>query len=158
MIIHLDQSLFEKIQAHGVEAYPEEGAGLILGVTKGHERRVIDILPLENSREAPARHNRYLISPQDIYQAELKAEELGLDVIGVFHSHPDHPAVPSEFDREWAMPWFSYIITSIESGAAGQSRSWRLTDDRERFDEEQVRVALDLTSAPESTIPQEEGI
>jgi proteasome lid subunit RPN8/RPN11 len=161
VIIRFDQSLLSRIQQHGEKAYPEEGAGLLLGVSDEKERQVVDILALENSREGPARHNRYLISPQDIYQAELTAEALGLDVIGVFHSHPDHPAVPSEFDREWAMPWFSYIITSIGKGSASQSRSWRLTDDRERFEEEQIQVALDLPRAPaaqESISQQEEGI
>ena len=58
----------------------------------------------------------------------------------VFHSHPDHPNLPSEFDRQWALPWFSYLITSVEQGVANQSRSWRLTDDRDRFKEEKIIV------------------
>jgi len=63
-----------------------------------------------------------------------------LDVLGVFHSHPDHPNQPSEFDREWAMPWFSYVITSINLGRAVASRSWLLSEDRAQFAEEQIAV------------------
>jgi proteasome lid subunit RPN8/RPN11 len=73
-------------------------------------------------------------------RSEQEAARLGLDVVGVFHSHPDHPNQPSEFDREWAMPWFSYIITSVNQGSAIASRSWRLTDDRDQFLEENIQV------------------
>ncbi|MDX1437481.1 MAG: M67 family metallopeptidase [Anaerolineales bacterium] len=142
MIIELEQTLLEEIQRHGEQAYPEEGAGLLLGRSGGGSRRAVQILPRTNSREEQARHNRYLISPQDILQAEIIAESRGMDVIGVFHSHPDHPAEPSEFDREWAMPWFSYMITSVAGGRAQDSRSWRLSDDRSRFDEEEIRVKV----------------
>jgi proteasome lid subunit RPN8/RPN11 len=73
--------------------------------------------------------------------AEDEAEALGLDVVGVFHSHPDHPAEASETDREWALPWFSYLITSVRSGRAAESRSWRLVDDRSIMIEEPLLVA-----------------
>ncbi len=101
---------------------------------------MVDILPLPNSREDGARHNRYLISAEDFAHAEEKAEDRGLDLIGVFHSHPDHPNQPSEFDREWAQPFFSYIITSVAGGLAIESRSWRLAEDRSQFDEEDIQI------------------
>jgi proteasome lid subunit RPN8/RPN11 len=72
--------------------------------------------------------------------AEQEAESLGLDLIGVFHSHPDHPAVASEFDLEWALPWFSYLITAVQHGRARQSRSWRLDDDRTQMCEEAITI------------------
>ena len=87
-----------------------------------------------------ARHNRYLITPEDYLKAELAAERLGLGLIGVFHSHPDHPNRPSEYDREWAQPFFSYIITSVEKGKAIESRSWRLMEDRSQFVEEKIQI------------------
>jgi proteasome lid subunit RPN8/RPN11 len=99
---------------------------------------VIKILRLTNAREASSRHNRYLLSPEDYLQAESEAARLDLDVLGVFHSHPDHPNRPSEFDREWAMPWFSYVITSVQNGRAVESRSWRLAEDRSHFIEESI--------------------
>jgi proteasome lid subunit RPN8/RPN11 len=73
-------------------------------------------------------------------RAELAAEARQIDVIGVFHSHPDHPDRPSEYDRDWAQPRFSYLITSIESGEAVGSKSWRLADDRTRFTEEEIEI------------------
>ncbi|MBC8496569.1 MAG: M67 family metallopeptidase [Anaerolineales bacterium] len=140
MQLKISKTLLEKIHTHGEESYPEEGAGFLLGRADATSRLVTEILTLTNTREDTARHNRYLLTPQDMLRAERKAERLGLDVIGVFHSHPDHPNQPSEFDREWAMPWFSYIITSVHSEKAIESRSWRLTDDRARFVEEIIQV------------------
>ncbi len=128
------------IHQNGENAYPEEGAGLIFGTDKEGGRKAISVYPLNNSREDTARHNRYLITPKDMLKGEIEAEKLGLDVIGVFHSHPDHPDRPSEFDREWAMPWFSYIITSVKEGKAKSSRSWRLLDDRTAFSEEKIEL------------------
>jgi proteasome lid subunit RPN8/RPN11 len=136
----LSQKILQKIHAHGTEAYPEEGAGLLLGREDAGERLVVEILPLTNSREDQARHNRYLITAEDMLAGENEAMRLGLDVVGIFHSHPDHPNQPSEFDRDWALPWYSYIITSVDQGQAVASRSWRLSEDRESFREEVLLV------------------
>jgi proteasome lid subunit RPN8/RPN11 len=136
----LSQEVLQKIHAHGEGAYPEEGAGLLLGREDAGKRQVVDILPLTNSREDEARHNRYLITAEDMLAGEKEAMRLGLDVVGVFHSHPDHPNRPSEFDRAWALPWYSYMITSVNQGQAAVSRSWRLSEDRESFQEEALLV------------------
>ena len=141
MILEIPKEILAKIHAHGESAYPEEGAGFLLGQTKEQQRWVAAILPVTNAREDLARHNRYLITPQDMYHSEQEASRRGLEVIGIFHSHPDHPNHPSEFDREWALPWFSYVITSVQDGKALQSRSWRLTNDRDHFEEEQIHTA-----------------
>jgi proteasome lid subunit RPN8/RPN11 len=127
--------LLVKIHANGERAYPEEGAGFLFG-SDGPARRVQAVYDLPNAREDTARHNRYLITPEDYLKGELEAERQGLDVIGVFHSHPDHPNRPSEYDRDWAQPYFSYVITSIQAGKAVESRSWRLSEDRNQFIEE----------------------
>ena len=140
MILQLNEELLNQIHAHGEQAYPEEGAGFLLGAyTNDDKREVTAIFPLPNSREDEARHNRYLITPEDYLKAELAADRLGLSLIGVFHSHPDHPNRPSEFDREWAQPYFSYVITSVQSGKAIESRSWRLVEDRSKFEEEEIK-------------------
>ena len=143
MSLEITSELLAGIHAHGEAAYPEEGAGFLLGAADGERRQITAILPLDNSREASARHNRYLLTPQDFLYGEQQAAALGLDVIGVFHSHPDHPNQPSEFDRDWAIPWLSYIITSVEAGKAVGSRSWLLREDRTQFDQEPL-----LTSDP----------
>jgi proteasome lid subunit RPN8/RPN11 len=138
----LGRTLLERIQEHGEQAYPEEGAGFLLGKddVDGSARRVIGIVTLQNAREAGARGNRYLITPQDYLHAELRAGEQGLELIGVFHSHPDHPDLPSDFDREWAQPQFSYLITRVVGGTAEGSSSWRLSDDRAKFTEEDIQI------------------
>jgi len=87
----ISKELLDQIHAHGEEAYPEEGAGFLIG----DDSNVSNILPLQNAREDEARHNRFLITPEDYLKAELTADKLGLSLIGVFHSHPDHPNRPS---------------------------------------------------------------
>ena len=139
MMLRISKDVLMQIHAHGESAYPEEGAGFLLG-DDGAERIVKKILPLSNSREDSARHNRYLITPEDYLKAELEAGRLRLNLIGVFHSHPDHPNRPSEFDRDWAQPFFSYIITSVDAGKAIESRSWRLLEDRSQFVEEKIQT------------------
>ena len=142
MILQIHKEVLERIQAHGEQAYPDEGAGFLLG-TNGAGRQVQAIYPLVNAREAVARHHRYLITPDDYQRAELEADHLGMSLIGVFHSHPDHPNQPSEYDRDWAQPFFSYIITNIQAGKATESRSWRLLEDRSRFEEETIQTFVE---------------
>ncbi|MGB9586089.1 MAG: M67 family metallopeptidase, partial [Anaerolineales bacterium] len=115
-------------------------AGLLLGNVEGDEKRVKSIFPLPNVREDGARHNRFLITAEDFFRGEQAAAHLGMDVIGVYHSHPDSPNRPSEYDRQWALPWFSYIITWVQKGQALSSRSWWLTEDRQRFIEEELVI------------------
>ena len=140
MKLQVPESLLKLIQLHGEVTYPEEGAGFLLGNESNGARQVKSILALDNAREDTARHNRYLLTAQDMLHAEQEAARQRLDIVGVFHSHPDHPDQPSEFDREWAMPWFSYLITSVVKGEAASSRSWRLTDDRSGFNHEEIII------------------
>lgn len=136
----LPKKLLEQIQSHAERAYPEEGAGVLLGRPLAEGRLGTQVRPLANTFDPDQRSRRYMIDPLEMLQLEDEAESLGLELIGIFHSHPDHPNRPSEFDREWALPWYSYLITSVVNGNATGSRSWRLTDDRSRFEEEAVRV------------------
>jgi proteasome lid subunit RPN8/RPN11 len=133
----VSERLIKQMNAHVEKAYPEEGAGFLIG----DEGEVKEIIALLNSREDGARHNRFLFTPEDYLKAELKADGLGLSLIGVFHSHPDCPNVPSEYDREWAQPFFSYIITRVDNGKAVNSRSWRLLEDRSRYEEEEIQIS-----------------
>ena len=144
MSLNISPDLLKKIQANGEQAYPDEGAGFLFG-TDGVARQVVAVYDLPNAREDEARHNRYLVTPQAYLKGELEAERLGLDVIGVFHSHPDSPERPSEYDRAWALPFFSYVITRVQGGQAIESRSWRLTDDRAQFIEEILIVKPSLS-------------
>jgi proteasome lid subunit RPN8/RPN11 len=136
-MLAISNEAIKQINAHVEKSYPEEGAGFLIGV----EGEVKEILPLDNAREDEARHNRFLITPEDYLKAELTADSLGLSLIGVFHSHPDCPNVPSEYDREWAQPFFSYIITRVDKGKAVNHRSWRLVEDRSKYDEEEIKIS-----------------
>jgi len=138
--LEISTEVLRQIHRHGEAAYPEEGAGLLLGSDSGLACTVQAILDLPNTREDQARRTRYLLSAEDYLRGEAEADRLGLEVLGVFHSHPDHPNRPSEFDREWAWPNYSYIITSVWSGRAIESRAWRLTVDRQQFVEEPIAV------------------
>jgi len=142
MTLVFSDDILAQIHAHGEEAYPEEGAGFLLGSDAGEKRQVTQLFTTENAREDEARHNRYLVTPEDYLKAEITADNLGLSLIGVFHSHPDHPNRPSEFDREWAQPFFSYVITSVNEGKAVESRSWRLAEDRSKFEEEKITLGV----------------
>ena len=134
MTLLLSEELAQDLRRHGETAYPEEGAGLILGRDEGDRRLAVQLLPLPNRSPDGARRRRYWIDPRDVMEAETQAEREGLDILGVFHSHPDHPAEPSETDREGALPWYVYVITSVRNGSAMESTGWRLADDRLRFE------------------------
>jgi proteasome lid subunit RPN8/RPN11 len=122
---------------HAEISYPEECCGVLIGRASGETTYVERVLSVGNER-MESRHNRYLISPETILAAHKEARSLGLDVVGYYHSHPDHPARPSEFDREHAWPGVSYLIVSVLKKQVDDIRSWRLADDRENFDEEEI--------------------
>jgi proteasome lid subunit RPN8/RPN11 len=141
----ISSDLVDAIRIHAEAAYPEEAAGLLLGgVEGGDRRRITQVLPLANRWEADARGRRYRLEPLDLIAAEDLADAQGLMILGIFHSHPDHPAQPSAFDLEQALPFYTYLITRVDSGAVVESRAWRLTDDRARFEAE----PLDLLAQP----------
>jgi proteasome lid subunit RPN8/RPN11 len=133
------------IVAHGEQAYPNEACGFLLGHSAPGGRTVVAALPLENAREAEAQPRRFLITPDDVQQAEDEAAARGLEVVGVYHSHPDHPAEPSTFDREHSLPWWSYVITRIDGGRGAETRAWRLADDRSRYWEDTIVAGLQAT-------------
>jgi len=128
-----------EIRLHAETAYPHEGCGLMGGASDGEARRVTRLVPVPNARSDSPR-NRYLIEPVDFLRAQTALDRDGLDVVGVYHSHPDHPARPSAFDEEHAWPRLSYIIVSVARGAAGDARSWVLADDRGGFSEEPITI------------------
>jgi proteasome lid subunit RPN8/RPN11 len=132
------EEMYKRIHAHGAETYPHECCGALLGRDGDGTREVVDLMPLENQRNDSPR-NRFEITPEDFRLAEKTAREKKLELIGWYHSHPDHPARPSEFDREHAWPWYSYIIVSVQKGEAGDTTSWRLNDDRGAYEPELIQ-------------------
>ena len=137
MSLNISEELLEGIREHGKKAYPNECCGVLLGRIEDSGKSVVELRAMENTREDSPR-NRYLISSRELLEAEKAARARGLDIVGVYHSHPDHPARPSEFDREHAFPWYSYIIVSVHGGNPVDLASWTLRDDRSAFDAEDV--------------------
>jgi proteasome lid subunit RPN8/RPN11 len=140
----ISNHLVEKIRRHGAETYPHECCGALLGhdaEARGETpgREVLGLHALVNRRDDSPR-TRFSVTADDVRDAEKVAREQGLDVIGWYHSHPDHPARPSEFDLEHAWPWYSYIIVSVQHGAPQEMTSWRLEDDRTKFSPEALEV------------------
>lgn len=140
MKVTLSSANMRAIEAHLESTYPNEGAGFLLGKSEGDCLRIQALLPIENKWEAEEQYHRYVLTTEDFMRAELEAAKRGLDMVGVFHSHPDHPAEPSIFDRDHAMPNFSYLITSIAKGSAKVTYAWRLREDRTAFDSEPIEV------------------
>jgi proteasome lid subunit RPN8/RPN11 len=141
--IRMGAVLAEAIRAHGVRTYPHECCGALLGRDSngvGGEREIVEVMALENRREDSPR-NRFSVAPLDVIEADRAAQAKGLDVVGWYHSHPDHPARPSEFDREHAWPWYSYVIVKVEKGGAREMTSWRLKEDRGEYEEESIEIA-----------------
>ncbi len=148
--VGISAELAEKIREHGVETYPYECCGALLGkefgatagadsevIGAGSSREIRSLHPLVNRRDDSPR-NRFSVTADDVREAERAARAQGLDVIGWYHSHPDHPARPSEYDRDHAWPWYSYIIVSVHTGVPQDMTSWRLKDDRTGFLEEKI--------------------
>ncbi len=132
--------LMEQIRGHGEETYPHECCGFLFGSQDDGTRVVREIRRQANER-TDSRENRFLITPEQFRDAERAARKAGLLMLGIYHSHPDSPARPSEYDREHAWPWYSYLITSVGRGAAGESRLWQLRDDRSGFDPREIEIA-----------------
>jgi len=136
MAITLHAGAADAIRQHGVETYPNECCGALLG-RDGH---VIAVLGLPNTTDEGPRR-RFLVRPQDYREAERRAAELGTELLGFYHSHPDHPARPSQYDLDHAWPVFSYVIVSVRSGVPEDMTSWLLRDDRSGFDPQDLTYA-----------------
>jgi len=120
----------EAIRAHGQQTYPHECCGALLG----RDGSVTDLVALPNTTEEGPRR-RFLVRPGDYRQAEQRATELGVELLGFYHSHPDHPARPSQYDLDHAWPTFAYIIVAVAQGAAAAMTVWFLKEDRSTFEE-----------------------
>ena len=127
-----------QIIEHAEQTYPDECCGALLGLEADGVKTVCEILPITNAREQAEQYHRFTIEPDDVMKAERTAMKKGLDVLGFYHSHPDHPAKPSDYDREHALPVWSYPIVSVLSGKAAEIKCWLLSDDREIFNEEAI--------------------
>lgn len=148
-MLRLSRSAYEALRRHGEETYPYECCGILIGRFVNGDREISHSVRTENTR-IDAAHNRYQISPRDLIRIQRQAREQDLEIVGFYHSHPDHPALWSKTDFAEAH-WLgcSYVITSIGKGVAGQTNSFLLdgaTEEEKRFENETIEI-LDDRSA-----------
>jgi proteasome lid subunit RPN8/RPN11 len=135
--LRVSDALLGEIRREGELAYPAECCG-VLGGRPGEPREVLRLLPVRNRRTDDP--HRYLIGPDDLRRVTAKLRGAELDVVGFYHSHPDHPAAPSGFDTEHAWPWYSYLIVRVNTGRAAEVTSWQLEEDRSAMRPEALEV------------------
>jgi len=129
----------KNIRADGEAAYPNECCGVLIGeIDNDGVKTVRSTLTIDNAREDGEQYHRFLITPEDMMKAEQTARSMKLDVIGFYHSHPDHPSAPSGYDKDHALPFYSYVIVSVDKGKAQILTSWELTNDRSDFIQEKI--------------------
>lgn len=154
-MLKLNAAQLEAIRRHAAADYPAECCGMLVGNEQEGTKIVNEVAPLANLRHSPERaaefvplenpgreseRNRYLIDPREQLRVEKESRDRGLEVVGYYHSHPDHPSRPSEYDRDHAWPWYSYLIVAVEQGNPRDFRSWVLSEDRAEFHQEQVEI------------------
>ena len=127
------------VRDHAERGYPDEVCGLLVGSFEGGDKVVRRVVRVENEWEAvDERRRRFLITPDVFAREERQARRDGLEIVGFYHSHPNHPAEPSATDRELAWPLYSYLIQSVVGGHVADFASWRLKDDRSGYEREEV--------------------
>ena len=143
MTVRISDALLTQIRRAGEEAYPAECCGVLAG-RAAEVKEVLGLVPAVNRRTDDP--HRYLIAPEDLHRITLELSRSGLEVLGFYHSHPDHRAVPSSFDTEHAWPWYSYVILEVRGGQAAELASWRLEDDRSGMRAEPLEVFTEVSS------------
>jgi len=138
-LIEVNKTAFIQMQQDAENSFPNECCGFFFGKEENGKRRVFQSTEVINSKEGDQRR-RFEISAFDYMKAEQYALENELDLLGVYHSHPQHPAIASEHDLAKAMPYFSYIILSVQDGQYDHIKSWRLKDEVRQFEEEKIII------------------
>ena len=138
MALQLSAEHIAIIRREAEQGYADEVCGFLYGRDNGDDREILDVVPVVNQQDHN-RARRFLVTPEQFRAAEARARRSGQDLLGIYHSHPDHPAIPSEYDREHALPFYSYVIVSVRGGTSAELRSWLLLDDRGGYAEEAIR-------------------
>lgn len=142
-MIYVTNQIRQEILQESERCYPSECCGIMFGILKDNsEKHVESILHVDNSFDEKEKYHRFLITPEIMRNAELEARKRKMDIVGFYHSHPNKPAIASEYDRAHALPVYSYIITSVTLGIAMDIKSYELSLDEELpvFNEERVVV------------------
>jgi proteasome lid subunit RPN8/RPN11 len=140
MELKLSEAHYNQICTHLENAFPNEGGGFLVGELNGDKRTVTEVHPVQNVFETEEQFHRFLAEDGAYQRIEDEADARGLTLLGYFHSHPNHPAVPSEFDRTHALPFFAYLIISVRNGQRAEGRAWELAADRSTFHEAKLHI------------------
>jgi len=135
-MIRIHQSCLNDMKAHAQEGFPHEVVGILAGNREKNEVQEVTLLINERAET----HNRYKVSALRLMRAEQELERRGLEIVGYYHSHPNHTAQYSEYDRDHALPNMSYVILSIQDGHFQNILSWRLLDDRTAMSAESITI------------------
>ena len=135
----IDSIPLAEIKAEAVRTFPDECCGFLFGIEEANGNRTISRIHVVDNAKPGDKRRRFEISPKDYMKAEKFSSENDLPLLGIYHSHPNHPAIPSEHDRVAAQPWFSYIIISVMQGQSDHIRSWRLNE-ASQFEEENISL------------------
>jgi proteasome lid subunit RPN8/RPN11 len=138
--LELPADLDRAIRSHAERAYPSECCGILYGRDIPGHRTVVSTEPVENDFELGEQFHRFSIPPAALLSAERSARNNGLEILGFYHSHPDHPAQPSDFDRAHAWPFYSYLIVSVAKGRSEALTAWRLNEGTQQFESNVVLV------------------
>jgi proteasome lid subunit RPN8/RPN11 len=141
MKVTIEAALQQQIFKHLEASHPNEGGGFLLGTLNGDSVQIVETIQVQNVFEEAEQYHRYAMTPQDWIKLEDEADARGLTLVGYYHSHPDSPAIPSIYDRDHALPHFTYLITQVNDAKAVKMLAWRLRDDRSQFDEEELVVS-----------------
>ncbi|MFY0625649.1 MAG: M67 family metallopeptidase [Reichenbachiella sp.] len=133
--IKVENDVLGEMHRHALSDFPNECVGFFYGSITGEEKIVSEYQPLENSKEGDQRR-RFEVHPLDYMKAEKYALENNLDLLGIYHSHPLHPAIPSVHDLKQAVPFFSYIIVSVNERTVEDTTSWQLNEENTEFEKE----------------------
>ena len=160
-MIRLSETQKRAIGAHGAEAFPRECVGVLLGDVENDVKIVREVRRFANTFAPDAdfersildgaeqqtaevsevgQERRYLVAPDDMFRLMQEERRTKVKVLGFYHSHPNHPARPSEYDRVWASPWYSYLIVSVQNGVPADLTAWVLRDDQDAFSEEHIET------------------
>jgi len=139
MKVFLSDTARKIILAEAAKTYPDECCGALLGLDRENGERSVELaVPIDNEMEANEKYHRFQITADDIMKVERIARQRGVDVLGFYHSHPDHPALPSEYDKDHALPYYTYLIISVAKGQPRELLAWRLKADRSTFVSDEI--------------------
>lgn len=138
-MIEISKNLIEQINEHAQKDYPYECCGILLGRFENGQKSVSEVIEISNEREDENKHNRYLIPSKKVLETELYAIKNGLDIVGFYHSHPNHSATPSQFDIDHALPVYTYLIVSVYDKKVIDYTVSTLSNDRLKFEKEEIK-------------------